>query len=58
MSGAFLPASKQKHISHTVEGPDLGEDLIGQDFEDDGIIWTVTKQGRVRKWDNSYPILL
>jgi transposase InsO family protein len=39
------PARKTKPSKTTVNTLDLGEDLIGLDFIDDGITWTITKIG-------------
>ena len=49
-----FPARKQKHKLPTSDEPDLGGDLLGETFEDDGILWTVTKQGFE---NDSIPIL-
>jgi hypothetical protein len=40
-----FPARKTKNVEPSPEKPDTGEDLIGLDFEDDGIVLTVTKIG-------------
>jgi hypothetical protein len=49
-----FPARKTKHLTPSQHKPDTGEDLIGQDFEDDGITWVVTKAGLE---NDSIPIL-
>ncbi len=40
-----FPARTTKHVTTSPDQPDTGEDLIGLDFEDDGIIWKMTKTG-------------
>jgi hypothetical protein len=49
-----FPARKTKHVETHQDKPDNGEDLIGQDFEDDGITWTIIKTGLE---NDSIPIL-
>jgi hypothetical protein len=49
-----FPARKRKHAPNASDEPDLGSDLIGKHFEDDGITWIVTRQGLE---DGSIPIL-
>jgi hypothetical protein len=40
-----FPARTTKHVKNSPDQPDTGEDLIGLDFEDDGITWKITKTG-------------
>jgi hypothetical protein len=43
----FFPAQKSKPTPLTIanSADDSGHDLIGCDFEDDGMLWTVTRIG-------------